>query len=588
MERPGAAKNPSPSRSVFRRALGATFIVALSLCPPAFAQRVTSTLSPQTIGAGQAAEYSIIIEDGHQLQRLPDALSVPGLEFNGPNSRTTATLVGGVVRQQIEFVWQVYAARPGTFVIPAQQIVASGQTFTVPQKVLQVQEGAGPTPSLEPFLKLHVEKRELYVGEVVPITVSAFFHRRTQLRNYEHPKLPRDDFVVKRFPPAGPSASVEVDGERYQPIVFSSALSAIREGSHQLGPATLDCVVDFPSSDNDRRATPGFPSFFQRMITRQMHLESQPLTITVKPLPTEGQPPEFSGAVGKFTVSARLNQPSQVKVGDPIAVELTVAGQGNFDAVSAPVLSVSEGWKLYPAKLTQENRSGGLEPGLVSFSQVLIPQKMASELPPFQLSYFDVDDGKYATARSGPVPLQMSAADPTVDPATGEAPTRDFSIMDAAIPEEQLDDILTVRPERSTLRDLAPQPRDSTLFWALQAIPAALIVTFGAVGLQRRLRASALDRRRRTAGQPRSCAEIRRDMRRSGVSLREFYALVREYLESWRFHSGTAVAAERVNGDLAGILERQSLYCYSGVPEADTAVSPREQKSVLSTLSRLD
>ena len=384
-----------------RRALDAAAPIALSLAltAPAFAQRVTSTLSPQTIGAGQAAEYSIIIEEGQQIQQLPNALSVSGLEFNGPNSRSTSTLIGGVLRQQIEFVWQVYASRPGTFVIPAQQVVTNGQTFTVPQKVLQVQEGAAPSQSLEPFLKLHVDKTELYAGEVVPITVSAFFHRRTQLRNYEHPKLPRDDFVVKRFPPAGPSASVEVDGERYQPIVFSSSLSAIREGSHKLGPASLDCVVDFPSTENDRRAAPGFPSFFQRMVTRQMHIESAPVTINVKPLPAEGRPPDFSGAVGKFTVGARLNQPSQVKVGDPIAIELTVAGQGNFDAVSAPVLSVTEGWKTYPAKMTQENRTGGLEPGLVSFSQVLIPQKMFAELPPFQFSFFDVDDGK---VRDGP------------------------------------------------------------------------------------------------------------------------------------------------------------------------------------------
>ena len=159
--------------------------------------------------------------------------------------------------------------------------------------------------------------------------------------------------------------------------------------------------------------------------------------------------------------------------------------------------------------------------------------------------------------------------------------------MDAAVPEEQLDDILTVRPERSALRDLAPQPRDDTMWWAFQAIPAALVITFGAVGLQRRLRASALDRRRRTAGHPRPCADIRRDMKRSGVSLREFYALAREYLEAWRFHDGRSGTADSLNGDLEGILARQSLYCYSDVPEAGTVITPREQKSVLSALSRL-
>ena len=113
---------------------------------------------------------------------------------------------------------------------------------------------------------------ELRTKESVPamtlFTITVYVHRRTQLRNYDHPKLPRENFVVKRFPPPGPGALVEVNGERYHPIQFSSSLSAIREGELELGPATLECMIDFPVATEDARSVPqGFapPSFFQRV-----------------------------------------------------------------------------------------------------------------------------------------------------------------------------------------------------------------------------------------------------------------------------------------------------------------------------------
>ncbi|MGI8603614.1 MAG: BatD family protein [Verrucomicrobiales bacterium] len=551
--------------------------------------QVTATVSPPVIGAGQTAEYSLTIENGHQIQQLPTNLAVPGLEFNGPSSRNSMSLTNGVLRQQTEFVWQIFAANPGLFTIPGQQVIVNGQALSVPEKTLQVQEGVGPRHSYEPLLTLQVEQPEIFVGEVVPLKVTALFHRRTQLRNYEPPKLPRDNFVVKRFAQPLQGELVEAKGERYQSIVFSSSLSAIKEGLLNLGPATLDCVVDFPSEGSGARTpTPGFPSFFQRTITRQIHLESNVLKITIKPLPTEGRPADFSGAVGKFTLSARLNQPPQVRMGDPLAVDLTVAGQGNFDSVAAPLLASPEGWKIYPPKQTQENRSLGLEPGVVSFSQVIIPQKMAQQVPPFQLSYFDLDQKKYVTVQSNAIPLQMTPEEKAAPAGSDEAPTKDFAISEAAIPEERLADILTVRPEGAELRNLTPRKSDAAVFWGIQAVPAALVLTFAGMGLQRRLRLSAEETRRRRIGHPRASLVILRQMKRPGLAARDFYALAREFVDSREFYHGRAGTASGLNGELEQILARQTRLSYAGLAEAAAPISSKEQKEVVATLSRLE
>lgn len=581
---------PMPSRFPEKSAVQGPLAAALAClcwlaaCLTARAQEVTALLSPPVIGAGQVAEYSISVEGG-QIQQLPANLEVPGLQFSGPISRSQMSMVQGVMRQQMEFVWQVYAPQPGTYRIPPQQLVVSGQTFTTPEKTLRVQEGPGPQESLDPFLRLQVAESDLYVGEVVPVTVTAFFHRRTQLRNYEHPKLPRENFVVKRFPPPGPSPSMDIEGERYQPLVFSSSLSAIREGTLTLGPAELECTVDFPIAEG-RSQAPQFPSFFQRMMSRQVSLKSEPVTLRVRPLPEEGRPAGFAGAVGRFTLSASLSQPPQVRVGDPLALDLIVAGVGNFDTLPAPALSQPEGWRSYPARLSQENRSLGLDPGAVTFSQVIIPTRMADAVPAFELSFFDPATERYQTVRTEPIALQMAPAEEagSAEPAPA---ARDFGSDEAATPEEQLEEILARRPERGRLVPLSGARRDESIFWAVQALPALLILVFAGVGAQRRLRAAAEERRRLAAGDPRPTRLIWKDLKRPRQPARHFYELAREFIDSWQFHSGRGAAAPALAGDIQRILQRQTLYSYGGAPEASIPVPGPERQRVLTVLSRL-
>jgi hypothetical protein len=562
----------------------------------AMAQQVTATLSPLIVAQGQPAEYTISYE-GPQTSpdSLPTDLAVPGLDLQGPQSQNSFSMRNNVTSFRFELIWQVSSNQPGRYTIPAQTVVFGGQSYTTRELTLEVRDGPAPTPSFEPILRINVEKTELFVGEVTPITITALFHRRTQLRNYEHPKLPRENFVVKRFPPPGPAPSVEVNGERYQPIQFSSSLSALREGDLVVGPATLDNVIlDFPMDDQGggagRRTPPGFPpSIFQRMNTRQLTLTSEPVKVRVKPLPTAGRPADFTGAVGRFALMSRLAQPPEgIRVGDPISVDLVVTGEGNFDSLSAPLPSVTEGWKQYPSKVVQEYRGTGLDPGTQLWNQVLVPQLTTTEVPAFVLSFFDPATGTYQTVRSAPLPVTVQPEEKKADPRSGEAPTKDFSVMDAALPEEKLNDILTLRPATGGWRPLTPRAQDEAMLWAAQAAPAALLLAFIGVGVQRRQREREAADRSAREGQPRHPAEIRRDLRRQGLTRREFYTLAREFVEAAEHHTGRPARDAGLNGELDTLLARQSLYCYAG-PSADAATPvPRpEQKEVLATLEKV-
>ena len=583
-----------PARHLLFRILRLAALAATALAGTAAAQQVTATLSPQIVAQGQPAEFAITYEGPQtSLEALPDSLAVEGLEFDGPQTQQSFSLNNNVATFRFELIWQVSGTQPGRFTIPAQSVTFGGQSFTTRELVLEVREGPAPESSLEPLLRMTIGKSELYVGEVTPITITALFHRRTQLRNYGHPKLPRENFVVKRFPPPGPAAAIEINGERYTPIQFSSSLSALREGDLSVGPATLDDVVlDFPADPGGggRRTPPGFPpSFFQRMTTRQVTLTSEAIPVRIKPLPTEGRPADFAGAVGRFAVTSRLAQPPQgLRAGDPIAVDLIVTGEGNFDSLPTPQPDAPSGWKQYPPKIIQENRGTGLEPGSQVWNQVVIPEQPVTEVPSFVLSFFDPATASYQTVRSAPIPVVVLPAEVAATPSPDEAPTKDFSLVDAALPEEKLDDILTLRPATGAWLPLTARSRQNITLTSAQAVPAAVLAAFATIGWKRRQRQRQESAARARTGQPRRPAEIRRDLRRDSLTRREFYSLAREFIDATAFHSGRPATAAGLNGALDSLLARHARYCYAGASDEATAPVPRpEQTETLATLDSL-
>jgi hypothetical protein len=174
---------------------------------------------------------------------------------------------------------------------------------------------------------------------------------------------------------------------------------------------------------------------------------------------------------------SRLAQPpGELRVGDPVAVDLIVTGQGNFDSLSSPLPAESEGWKQYPSKVVQEYRGTGLEPGSQMWNQVIVPQQPASEIPAFALSFFDPATGTYQTVVSPPLPVRVLPAEEKPAVVAAEAPAQDFSVVDAALPEEQLNDILTLRPASSPWVSLQWAPSGPGLWWAAQAVPAAALL----------------------------------------------------------------------------------------------------------------
>src|SRR5690606_40099083 len=66
-------------------------------------------------------------------------------------------------------------------------------------------------------------------------------------------------------------------------------------------------------------------------------LQAESLTLQVDPWPLDGQPPEFTGAVGRFTVDAEV-EPRRLAVGETCRLTVKIAGDGDLTRFAAPAL----------------------------------------------------------------------------------------------------------------------------------------------------------------------------------------------------------------------------------------------------------
>lgn len=129
--------------------------------------------------------------------------------------------------------------------------------------------------------------------------------------------------------------------------------------------------------------------------------------VEVADAPAEGRPADYTGAVGQFTLAARLD-PVDAKVGDLLTLTLTLKGTGTLDRVGAPdlkrIAAIEEAFRVYDAA---EATRGGQR----VFTYRLRPKTTTlAEFPPVQMAVFDPIAQKYETLRTKPIALHIAEA----------------------------------------------------------------------------------------------------------------------------------------------------------------------------------
>ncbi len=410
-------------------------VSGLVLVAPAIADDplVYATIQPAQITLGESARFTITnLGEGTTPISLP---VVSGLQFEIIGRTHQIEIVNGTTLPSSSLIVRVTPKIAGIFTIPAltpksQPLVL--QVNAEPGSQSSAQSGTNAPNSRPPllsggsipkgvrltedgsaYLRLSVPKRELYVGESVPIEIELGVRPGLVTAFKGLPRLTGDDFTLNELSPQPERSDKIIDGQPFVLLTWHSVLAVVKPGVFPLvaeAPLTVK-IRTRPrqeSSLDDRFGDPFLQNLFGASVQKDIKVASPPSELKVLALPTEGRPADFHGAIGTFNIESDIS-PLKADVGDPLTLRMRVIGSGNFDRVESDMLEHVDQWKTYPPKSTFTSSDPIKRKGEKIFEQPLIALKPGVQaLPGLTFSYFDPNTQRYETARSSPLSVTIT------------------------------------------------------------------------------------------------------------------------------------------------------------------------------------
>lgn len=439
------------------------------------AAEVFAELDRDSVPAGNAAIMTLRISGGKADK--PEIPAIPNLIIESRGQSQQMQIVNWHTTVTMIYTYIVGSQTPGDYQIPPLTVTVDGKKLsTQPLNLKVLDAGAAQPPAGTPpnvagspvspaeeadtgekrfgFLTVELaanDRKHAYVGEIAPVRIRAWLPAasRAQLRSGIQPE--GKAFTLHNVSSQPQQTEEMRDGKRYTVITWFGGMSATKAGKY---PASLSLnatvAVRDPSALKQPRSRRGGPfddPFFDNvfdqmnmpMIQKEVTLKSDDQEIEVRPLPTEGRPNGFTGAVGEFKFDS-FEIPNTWKTGEPQQITASLSGKGNFSLMNAPELTPAEAWKTYPGKGEFSAGDQASFSGSKSFKFSAVPRKGGDQEVTLAFSYFDPAAAAYKTLTSPAKKIQV----------VGQALVEDSAVVQPSPKEPEK------KPEKK-IETLAPQ-----------------------------------------------------------------------------------------------------------------------------------
>lgn len=332
-------------------------------------------------------------------------------------------------------------------------------------------------------VSLKPSKTTIYEGEQFYVTLG--FH------TYEHfegglqatDMSTGDDFIVHRS---------DLSNMKFEPIenarreLQASAkfawLSPTKNGTLQIPPFKFKYTKRGEPKIVEEKKQMGGMSFSSRSV-QQESIEAEATTptvnITVKPLPTEGKPAEFSGMVGNYSFTAEFDR-TNLKVGEAMTLDINIKGDGLPGSIADPKLPDFGDFRSVPPENNISKKISGNKVITTKSIKVFLYPKKKGEftIPEIKYSWFNPSKKKYETAVAGPWNIVVEKGEASAE-AMFQTPVA--SAAPSAVQKQEIEslgnDIRFIHAIKGASDSAAPYK--SILYWILfiAAIPLYFIVT---------------------------------------------------------------------------------------------------------------
>lgn len=356
----------------------------------------------------------------------------------GPStsSQSSFQIINGHTSQSssIVYTFVLMGNDPGTYTIGSASIQVDGKTVkSKPVQVRVLPGGAGgsssgggysgnsrmnhSSPSSSSSSGPNISGKDLFmtatasrtnVHEQEAILLTYKIYTLVDLTQMDG-KLPTlDGFQIQEIPlPRNKEFTVEqYNGRNYRTVVWSQYLLFPQKS----GNLTIPSIPYEGLVLTRNRNIDPIEAFFngQSGYTETKRKIATPaLTIHVSPLPNK--PAEFSGAVGKFSLSSSIST-KEVDANDAVTLKIEVKGSGNMKLIATPQVKFPKDFETYDAKVNDKFQltKSGLA-GTKEFEYLFVPRHAGTyEIPATEFIYFDTDARSYKTLKTEGYTLKVN------------------------------------------------------------------------------------------------------------------------------------------------------------------------------------
>lgn len=372
-----------------------------------------------TVALGETVTLTVTVSG--DVAKVPNPIlpELKDFDIYSSGRNQSFSFINGKVSSSINYTYKIVPRRVGKFTIPPVKLQYKGTTLQTDSMFIEVVKEQEPSPQkLVPqrpeesvpasqakkdlFATATLSKTKAYVGEQVLFTLK--FYQGVQLLaapQYSPPDF--SGFWAENL--SEDTGYRTVEGRQYYVYEIKYALFPVSPGDYTIPSIPFTCQID---------------DFFSRPFSlggRKEVVQTDPVTLTVIPLPQEGVPKSFTGGVGKFSITSSVDK-NIVNQNEPVVLYFKVSGSGNFKGIEMPSFEIAGDVKVYePNSSIKAEQSSSEFKGSKTFEIMLVPATVGEfTIPAIEFSYFEPEAKKYITKRVESIKIKVNPAKSSVTP----------------------------------------------------------------------------------------------------------------------------------------------------------------------------
>ena len=414
----------------------------------------------------------------------------------GPNQAISNSYINGKRSYSKTYSYFLSPQSRGKFTIGQATIEVEGEIYKTLPVAVEVTsavevpkdgDNADYVASENVHLVAEVSDANPFINEAITVVYKMYVSRDVSItsswREIDTPKYA--DFWSQNIDNQGNFKIYDgkYKGEDYRYVILrTTVLYPQKTGKLDIEPLTLDVPIDVPGNKRD---------LFGRRLTTRVNktISAGNRSINVKPLPLEGKPDNFTGAVGNFKFDVTTNK-TTLDANESLELKTTVSGAGNLKLFDLPTTKLPNSLEVYEPERDEKVKTDreGMN-GTITETYTVVPQfKGNYPIRPITFSFFDPKTETYKTLSSEEIIINVENG-----PITAQTQTQDENSQVKKAITLSKDQFKYIKLEA----DLEPITKEtffkSTLFWSLLGGPLLLIPLFIIGGKKRKARLADLE-----------------------------------------------------------------------------------------------